>query len=307
MAFFRNAIDIRQKMSKSKGNIVDPEGYFKSHGADALRLYILFMAPPSDGVDWNDGRAPGWKWGTYGVGGDDQTIPGQYVSGPRGLQPNPSHRRGWTGNFSNHRSGPGGSGMYFAQNDNEGEDISYITFYFNFRNFGPRSEDMYLHSNHFYGVNGSTRKRWTRYQSVVDRHPDRYTTSKSEAWVPFRLDFFMICLCSSGGNYRVLEHTWSWDYDYYHRKTLTFEASELGRANGINPDGSGRLYFPDAGSGSGTTRVNYGYPRIHTLQSRIWNKDTRSYDNINMYCTAETDTNGSRESNWFEFGRSIIT
>ena len=88
---------------------------------------------------------------------------------------------------------------------------------------------------------------------------------------------------------------------------LEFTASDLGRANNINPDGSGRIHFPDAGSGSGTTRVNYGYPRIHTLQSRIWNKDTRSYDNINMYCTAETDTNGSRESNWFEFGRSIIT
>ena len=49
------------KMSKSKGNIVDPEGYFKSHGADALRLHTLFMAPPSDGVDWNDGGIEGTK------------------------------------------------------------------------------------------------------------------------------------------------------------------------------------------------------------------------------------------------------
>ena len=49
------------KMSKSKGNIVDPEGYFKSHGADALRLYILFMAPPSDGVEWNDGGIEGTR------------------------------------------------------------------------------------------------------------------------------------------------------------------------------------------------------------------------------------------------------
>ena len=49
------------KMSKSKGNIVDPEGYFKSHGADALRLYILFMAPPTDGVEWNDGGIEGTK------------------------------------------------------------------------------------------------------------------------------------------------------------------------------------------------------------------------------------------------------
>jgi leucyl-tRNA synthetase len=49
------------KMSKSKGNTVDPEAYFKTHGADALRLYILFMAPPSDGVEWNDGGIEGTK------------------------------------------------------------------------------------------------------------------------------------------------------------------------------------------------------------------------------------------------------
>ena len=49
------------KMSKSKGNVVDPESYFVTHGADALRLYILFMAPPSDGVEWNDGGIEGTK------------------------------------------------------------------------------------------------------------------------------------------------------------------------------------------------------------------------------------------------------
>ncbi len=42
------------KMSKSKGNIVSPEAYFDSHGADSLRLYHLFMGPPSDSVEWND-------------------------------------------------------------------------------------------------------------------------------------------------------------------------------------------------------------------------------------------------------------
>ena len=49
------------KMSKSKGNTVDPDSYFKSHGADALRLSILFMAPPSDGVEWNDGGIEGTR------------------------------------------------------------------------------------------------------------------------------------------------------------------------------------------------------------------------------------------------------
>ena len=49
------------KMSKSKGNIVSPEAYFESHGADSLRLYHLFMGPPSDSVEWNDRGIEGTK------------------------------------------------------------------------------------------------------------------------------------------------------------------------------------------------------------------------------------------------------
>jgi leucyl-tRNA synthetase len=40
------------KMSKSKGNLVAPAQYFDSVGADALRLYHLFVGPPADDVDW---------------------------------------------------------------------------------------------------------------------------------------------------------------------------------------------------------------------------------------------------------------
>src|SRR5579862_9304637 len=40
------------KMSKSKGNLIAPEAYFASVGADALRLYHLFVGPPADNVDW---------------------------------------------------------------------------------------------------------------------------------------------------------------------------------------------------------------------------------------------------------------
>ncbi|MFN2607204.1 MAG: leucine--tRNA ligase [Acidimicrobiales bacterium] len=40
------------KMSKSKGNLVDPAGYFETVGADALRLFHLFVGPPADDVDW---------------------------------------------------------------------------------------------------------------------------------------------------------------------------------------------------------------------------------------------------------------
>ena len=40
------------KMSKSKGNLVAPETYLATVGADALRLFHLFVGPPADDVDW---------------------------------------------------------------------------------------------------------------------------------------------------------------------------------------------------------------------------------------------------------------
>ncbi len=40
------------RMSKSKGNLVSPQEAFESVGADALRLGHLFVAPPTDDVDW---------------------------------------------------------------------------------------------------------------------------------------------------------------------------------------------------------------------------------------------------------------
>ncbi len=39
-------------MSKSKGNVISPDEYFDSVGADALRLFHLFVAPPVDDFDW---------------------------------------------------------------------------------------------------------------------------------------------------------------------------------------------------------------------------------------------------------------
>jgi len=41
-------------MSKSKGNIVEPDGIIKKYGADSLRLYILFAAPPEIEMNWDD-------------------------------------------------------------------------------------------------------------------------------------------------------------------------------------------------------------------------------------------------------------
>jgi leucyl-tRNA synthetase len=42
------------KMSKSKGNLVAPSQYFDTVGADALRIYHLFVGPPADDVDWSE-------------------------------------------------------------------------------------------------------------------------------------------------------------------------------------------------------------------------------------------------------------
>ena len=46
-------------MSKSKGNLVAPEQYLDTVGADALRLFHLFVGPPQDDVDWDDAGIEG--------------------------------------------------------------------------------------------------------------------------------------------------------------------------------------------------------------------------------------------------------
>jgi leucyl-tRNA synthetase len=42
------------KMSKSKGNVVNPDEYVEKHGSDVLKMYLMFMGPFSDGGDWSD-------------------------------------------------------------------------------------------------------------------------------------------------------------------------------------------------------------------------------------------------------------
>jgi leucyl-tRNA synthetase len=46
-------------MSKSKGNVVDPDEMMAKYGADALRLYVVFVAPPEKEIEWTDSGIEG--------------------------------------------------------------------------------------------------------------------------------------------------------------------------------------------------------------------------------------------------------
>ena len=46
-------------MSKSKGNVVDPDSMIEKFGSDALRLYVMFVAPPEKEVEWTDSGLEG--------------------------------------------------------------------------------------------------------------------------------------------------------------------------------------------------------------------------------------------------------
>ncbi len=50
-------------MSKSKGNVVDPDDMIQKYGADALRLYVMFVAPPEKEIEWTDAGLEGsWRF-----------------------------------------------------------------------------------------------------------------------------------------------------------------------------------------------------------------------------------------------------
>ena len=47
------------KMSKSKGNTVDPQGLIEEYGADTVRLFMMFAAPPDQSLEWSDAGVDG--------------------------------------------------------------------------------------------------------------------------------------------------------------------------------------------------------------------------------------------------------
>ncbi|HZJ87167.1 MAG TPA: leucine--tRNA ligase [Erysipelothrix sp.] len=53
--------DNNEKMSKSRGNVVNPDDIVESHGADALRLYEMFMGPFDGAIPWSPKGLDGIK------------------------------------------------------------------------------------------------------------------------------------------------------------------------------------------------------------------------------------------------------
>jgi leucyl-tRNA synthetase len=47
------------KMSKSKGNTVDPQALIEQYGADTVRLYTMFTSPPEQSLEWSDSGVEG--------------------------------------------------------------------------------------------------------------------------------------------------------------------------------------------------------------------------------------------------------
>jgi len=46
-------------MSKSKGNTVDPKGLIDLYGADTVRMFVMFAAPPEQSLEWSDSGVEG--------------------------------------------------------------------------------------------------------------------------------------------------------------------------------------------------------------------------------------------------------
>jgi leucyl-tRNA synthetase len=78
-------------MSKSRGNIVNPDSIIKKYGADTLRLFILFAAPPETELEWDDRGIEGafkflnrvWRL----LDGHKATLPHRQAGKPLSHQP----------------------------------------------------------------------------------------------------------------------------------------------------------------------------------------------------------------------------
>jgi leucyl-tRNA synthetase len=81
------------KMSKSRGNIINPDEYIERYGADTTRLYTLFLGPPEQDAEWQDSGVAGqhrflarlWRLANEVVAGHGTGIPAAVAAdGPGG-------------------------------------------------------------------------------------------------------------------------------------------------------------------------------------------------------------------------------
>lgn len=76
-------------MSKSRGNVVDPDEVIAKFGADTLRLFILFAAPPEDQLEWNpDGLEGSWRF----INRVWNAVEARYVQGAAELSGEPDEQ-----------------------------------------------------------------------------------------------------------------------------------------------------------------------------------------------------------------------
>ncbi len=76
-----------EKMSKSKGNVVNPDPLVKKYGTDAVRMYELFVGPPEQDSEWNDQGIEGvsrflrraWTWVISDIEDGLTQAPGQQM------------------------------------------------------------------------------------------------------------------------------------------------------------------------------------------------------------------------------------
>ena len=236
------------------------------------------------------------------------------IKGPTGTISSPPYNYAQSyDKYEGSRGSPGG--IYFQPQGEESnyppENISYVNFRLRMRSFGPRGgngETIYLTSNRGNRDpnKGRVRKWYTEYQSVVDREPDKWTTNRGEAFVPFRIHFRVGFVAGGDGAYRILYSDHYHDWGNFEYKDIDFDSTEMARQNNLPTDGSGKIIFPDFGT------KNYTQPRIFEIKSDIYNLDLNpnegeAKNRINMFAQATDDADKSRESQVLEFGKYIIT
>ena len=235
------------------------------------------------------------------------------IKGPTGSVSSPPYNYAQSyDKYEGSRGSPGG--IYFQPSGEESnyppENISYVNFRLRLRSFGPRGgngETIYLTSNRGNRDpnKGRVRKWYTEFQSVVDREPDKWTTNKGDAFVPFRIHFRVGFVAGGDGAYRILYSNHYHDWSNFEYKDIDFDSSEMARQNNLPTDGSGKIIFPDFGT------KNYTQPRIYEIKADIYNLDLNpnegeAKNRINMFAQATNDSNKSKESQVLEFGKYII-